>query len=163
MAWLIEKGRKLVCATLIAICLGLLFLLGLLASWQPGPRREEMWQALLEAGEKEVTAGRLWHARGYLKGAHREAVKAQSVAGLLFVGDAFARHGWVTHGEPSAVKIYLYTLHLARNQGSVEGLLQVAERLSRIGQITLAEVAARAAQDLGIMQAAEAEAGAAPF
>jgi len=163
--WLIEKeDRKLVCTTLIAIGFGLLFLLGLLASWQAGPRREETWQALLEAGEKEATAGRLWQARGYLIGAHRGAVQVQSVEGLIRVGDAFARHDWVTYGGLPVVKIYLHALHLARYQGSGEGLLQVAERLSRIGQTSLAEVASRAAQDLGVKQTAAlqgaAEAGA---
>jgi len=145
-AWPIEKeDRKMVWATLIAIWLGLLFLLGLLTSWQP---RHGTWRSLVAAGEQEAAAGRLWGARGHLIVAYHEAVKAQSVEGLLLVGDAFVQQGWVAHGEPSALKIYLHALAMAKDQGAVHELPQVAERLSRIGRVSLAEEAYRAAQGL---------------
>ncbi len=145
-AWPMEKeDRKMVWAALIGISLGLLFLLGLLASWEP---KEVRWQSLLAAGEQEARTGQLWRARGYLTGAYHEAVKIRSVEGLLLVGDAFAQQNWITWGEPSAVKIYLHAGAIAKDQGTVEGLLQVAERLSRIGRQSLAEEAHKAAQGL---------------
>jgi hypothetical protein len=135
----------MVWSAFIGISLGLFYLLGLLASWEP---RQVTWQSLLAAAEQEATEGRLWRARGYLTVAYHGAVKARNVEGLLLVGDAFARQNWVAHGEPSAVKIYLHAFHLAKDQGSVEDLLQVTERLSRIGRRPLAEEAQRAAQEL---------------
>ncbi len=143
-------------------------LLGLASCGQPeggAPREsgtgEAPWTAYLQRVEdalaqKNVSAAeRAWH---YAYGA---ALWSRHWDGPVEVGDAYLRIGEVAGGrkvaEAKARRLYLAALFRARQQGSLTGVLRVAEAFAAVGDREAADQALWVAEELAA-QARDAQA-----
>lgn len=92
--------------------------------------------------------------------AYAAALRSRRWEGLVEVGDACLRMGEVT-GDPktsgaTARRIYLGALLLARQQGSLDGVLSAAEAFARLGDSEVVEQGLRMAERIAA-QARDAE------
>ncbi len=112
------------------------------------------WTAHIERmdgalARKDVSAAeRAWHA------AYLAALGARRWEGRLAVGDAYLRIGEAAKGSQTAAARartnYMAALFLARQQGSLDGVLRVAEAFAALGDREVVEGCLRIADRLAI-------------
>lgn len=112
------------------------------APWSRALRRVE--DALAHSG---LTAAELaWHA------AYAEALRSRRWEGLVEVGDAYLRIGEAAGArkpsEARARELYLAALFRARDRGSLDGVLRVAEAFGALGDREVAQQGIHIAQHL---------------
>ena len=112
----------------------------------------EPWAIPIRTMDTALTAGDLSAAERAWHEAYVAALGARRWEGMLAVGDAALRLGEVIRGPRVAVtqarEAYLAALFRARDQRSLDGVLQAAEAFDRMGDGELAAGARRVADIL---------------
>ena len=101
------------------------------------------WALHLRQVEQALGQRNLGVARYAWQEAYGAALRSRRWEGLIEVGDAWLRMSEVTGdskaSEATARRIYLGALFLARQQGSLDGVLSAAEAFARLGDYEVVE------------------------
>ena len=110
------------------------------------------WEQHVERVDAALASHDLRTAREAVRDAYAAAVTSRRWEPLLPVGDAQRRveqaSGYATLGKASARANYLSALFRARNQRSLDGVLQAADAFSRLGDASVVRQALVVARDL---------------
>ena len=110
------------------------------------------WEQHVERVDAALASHDLRTAREVVRDAYAAAVTSRRWEPLLHVGDAQRRveqaSGFATLGKASARANYLFALFRARDQRSLDGVLQAAEAFSRLGDGSVVRQALVVARDL---------------
>jgi hypothetical protein len=108
-----------------------------LANHAVAPGAQIAWQAQLDRMEEAVARHDLAQAVLIWREAYAAALRSRHWEGLVAVGDAYRRlgalGGFQTDSEAKARQIYLAALFRARQDGSLDGALRVAEAFAELG------------------------------
>ena len=110
------------------------------------------WEQQVARVDAALATHDLRTAREAVRDAHAAAVTSYRWEPLLHVGDAQRRveqaSGFPTLGNASARASYLFALFRARDQRSLDGVLQAADAFSRLGDASVVRQALVVARDL---------------
>jgi hypothetical protein len=110
------------------------------------------WQQHVERVDAALASHDLRTAREVVRDAYAAAVTSRHWEPLLYVGDAQRRveqaSGFPTLGKASARANYLFALFRARDQRSLDGVLQAAAAFSRLGDASVVRQALVVARGL---------------
>jgi len=110
------------------------------------------WEQHVERVDAALASHDLRTAREVVRDAYAAAVMSRRWEPLLQVGDAQRRleeaSGFATLGNASARANYLFALFRARDQRSLDGVLQAAAAFSRLGDASVVRQALVVARDL---------------
>jgi hypothetical protein len=110
------------------------------------------WEQDIERVDAALASHDLRTAREVVRDAYAAAVSSRRWEPLLRVGDAQWRveeaSGFATLGVASARANYLWALFRARDQRSLDGVLQAADAFSRLGDASVVRQALVVARDL---------------
>jgi len=152
-----RTGWALVTATVV--CVGLLS--GVLGTSAVAPPRSVQstatvagsaapWTPHITAVDAALRAGDLAAASAASTEAYRAALASRRWEGLVDAADAYLRvaraAGTPRAGVPHARQLYLAALFRARDAGSIEGVVRVAQAFDSLGDREAAEQAIRTAQ-----------------
>ena len=118
-----------------------------------GPIEPSMtWEQGIERADAALASHDLRTAREVVRDAYAAAVTSRRWEPLLHVGDAQRRveeaSGYATLGKASARANYLSALFRARDQRSLDGVLQAAHAFSRLGDASVVRQTLVVARDL---------------
>ena len=151
-----KTGWALITAT--GVCVGLLS--GVLGTSAVAPSRSVQptasavaatpWAPHVAAVDAALRSGDLTAATAASTEAYRAAMASRRWEGLVEAADAYLRiadaAGAPQAGVPRARELYLGALFRARDAGSVEGVIRVAQSFDRLGDREAAAHAMRVAQ-----------------
>lgn len=128
-------------AIAVALALALLLLLGLvtgaLANHALAPGAQIAWQRELDRVDEALGHGDVRQAVLLWREAFAAALRSRHWEGLVAVGDAYRRlgerGGFQNAAAAKARQTYLAALFRARQDGSVDGVLRVAEAFAALG------------------------------
>jgi hypothetical protein len=110
------------------------------------------WEQHVERVDAALASHDLRTARELVRDAYAAAVTSGRWEPLLHVGDAQWRveqaSGFATLGKASARENFLFALFRARDQRSLDGVLQAADAFSRLGDASVVRQALVVARDL---------------
>ena len=110
------------------------------------------WEQHVERVDAALASHDLRTAREVVRDAYAAAVTSRRWEPLLHVGDAQWRveqaSGFAALGKASARSNYLWALFRARDQRSLDGVLQAADAFSRLGDASVVQQALVVARDL---------------
>lgn len=110
------------------------------------------WEQHVERVDAALASHDLHTAREAVRDAYAAAVTSRRWEPLLDVGDAQRRveeaSGFATLGKASARANYLFALFRARDQRSLDGVLQAANAFSRLGDASVVRQALVVARDV---------------
>jgi hypothetical protein len=151
-----KSGWALITAT--GVCVGLLS--GVLGTSAVAPPRSVQstasaaaatpWTLHIDAVDASLRAGDISAAAAASTEAYRAALASRRWEGLVEAADAHLRiaqaAGAPQAGVPRARELYLAALFRARDAGSLEGVIRVAQAFDRLGDREAADHAVRMAQ-----------------
>ena len=114
-----------------------------------GTEPQLAWRTHLLRVADALAQGDLANAELVWREAYAAGLKSRHWEGMVAVGDAYrvlgARAGFRKASEAKARQTYLTALFRARTEGSVEGVLRVAERFAELGDREVVEQCIRVA------------------
>ena len=153
-------------STLIILAMAILFLVLAIAEVMASPEialagdSPTPWAIHLRHVDEALAQKNVSAARHAWRDAYAAALWSRRWEGLVEVGDACLRMseamGDPKASEATARRIYLGALFLARQQGSLDGVLGVAEAFARLGDSEVVEQSLRMAERIAA-QARDAE------
>jgi hypothetical protein len=139
-------------ASMLGLMLIVVMIVDAFADHAPEPASQTAWKVQLRGVDDALKRNDLASAEMLWSKAYAAALKSRHWEGMVAVGDAYRRLG--AHGgfrETAAAKAretYLAALFRARNEGSVEGLLQAARGFAELGDAAVVQRCLAVAQSV---------------
>jgi len=137
-------------AAMLGLTLLVVTVVNVFADHALGTEAQIAWKARLQRVDDAIARNDLAGAEMLWREAYAAALKSRHWEGMVAVGDAYRvigeRGRFRKSAEAKARETYLAALFRARSEGSLEGVLRVAERFADLGDREVVEQCIRVAQ-----------------